>query len=168
MMRRGELNCFDEEQRIAILDMVKTGSITVDDAFAEASLVSLNLNSFNLIFIIFLFIILFLLHFVASLNYFRVCRHLFFCRCKCTFLFCFFLHFLFLHFFIIHFYVFCVNYCLNELFFFFFFFVFENVKVFTFALTHIHNAIYPFFTLYQTIMLTFTDLSSSLTLFSNR
>ena len=35
IMRLGELNCFDEEQRIAILDMVKTGAISVDEAFSE-------------------------------------------------------------------------------------------------------------------------------------
>lgn len=35
MMRLGEMHCFDEEQRIAIMDMVKDGSISVDEAFAE-------------------------------------------------------------------------------------------------------------------------------------
>lgn len=35
MMRLGELSCFDEEQRIFIMDMVKEGAITVDEAFAE-------------------------------------------------------------------------------------------------------------------------------------
>jgi hypothetical protein len=37
MMRVGELSCFDEEQRIAIMDMVKGGAITVDEALAEVS-----------------------------------------------------------------------------------------------------------------------------------
>jgi hypothetical protein len=35
IMRRGELDCFNDEQRIAIMDMVKEGAITVDEAFAE-------------------------------------------------------------------------------------------------------------------------------------
>ena len=35
MMRLGEMHCFEEEQRIAIMDMVKDGLMTVDEAFAE-------------------------------------------------------------------------------------------------------------------------------------
>jgi hypothetical protein len=35
MMRLGEMHCFEEEQRIAIMDMVKDGLMTVDEAFEE-------------------------------------------------------------------------------------------------------------------------------------
>ena len=35
MMKLGELHCFDEAQRIMILEMVKDGSITMDDAIEE-------------------------------------------------------------------------------------------------------------------------------------
>eukprot|EP00051_Salpingoeca_urceolata_P016387 m.216844 g.216844 ORF g.216844 m.216844 type:complete len:729 (+) comp18661_c3_seq2:315-2501(+) len=35
MMRLGEMHCFDEEQRIAIMEMVKDGSMTVAEAQAE-------------------------------------------------------------------------------------------------------------------------------------
>eukprot|EP00048_Salpingoeca_helianthica_P004078 m.73515 g.73515 ORF g.73515 m.73515 type:complete len:695 (+) comp13038_c1_seq1:54-2138(+) len=35
MMRLGELSCFDEEQRIAIMDLVKDGVLSIDEALAE-------------------------------------------------------------------------------------------------------------------------------------
>ncbi len=35
MIRPRELDCYDEEQRIAIMEMVKDGLMTVPEAFAE-------------------------------------------------------------------------------------------------------------------------------------
>ncbi len=35
MMRLGEMQCFDEEQRIAIFEMVKTGALSIEQAHAE-------------------------------------------------------------------------------------------------------------------------------------
>jgi len=38
MMKLGELHCFEEEQRIAILEMVKDGTISMDEAIAEVKM----------------------------------------------------------------------------------------------------------------------------------